>query len=122
MNRHLIKNIVAWLASLRSSEGVDLPDLPSSGRSSVEPLSNRIIGSLETFGSVSPLIDFRMLACLKQLWLFNPDLSQYVTNIVNLGNTGHQITVDAMNDQRAEAALSRINEAASRIYINVSST
>lgn len=104
----------AW-ASFRKVGGVELPP---DGRSSVEPLSDRIIGSLASLGSVSPLIDFQMLALLKQLWLFNPDLSQYVSNIVNLGNTGHQVTVDAASDQRAEAAVSRINEAAARIYKN----
>ncbi len=104
----------AW-ASFRRVGGVELPE---GGRSSVEPLSNRLIGSLEALGSVSPLIDFQMLACLKQLWIFNPDLSQYVSNIVNLGNTGHQITVEAGSDQRAEQAVKRVNETASRIYAN----
>jgi hypothetical protein len=59
-----------------------------------------------------------MLACLKQLRILNPDFSQFVSNLVNLGNTGHQIVVDASSDQRAEAALNRINESAARIYPN----
>lgn len=105
----------AAVAAFKRVGGLELPE---NGRSSVEPLSNRLIGSLESLGSVSPLIDFQMLACLKQLWIFNPDLAQYVSNIVNLGNTGHQVTVDAANDGLAEAAVNRINEAAARIYVN----
>jgi hypothetical protein len=104
----------AW-AALRRIDGMELPD---AGRSSVEPLSDRLNSLLNGLGSVSPIIDFQMLACLKQLWLFNPDLSQYVSNLVNLGNTGHQVTVDAANSSRAEATINRINESASRIYTN----
>ncbi|HEV7376484.1 MAG TPA: hypothetical protein VGN95_17360, partial [Pyrinomonadaceae bacterium] len=105
-----------WYASLKRVGGIELPD---DGRSSVEStLSGRIGATLDSFGSVSPVIDFELLRCLKHLWLFNPDLSQYVTNIVNLGNTGHQITVDARNSSLAEAALARINESAYRLYPN----
>ena len=105
-----------WVATLKRVEGIELPD---DGRSSVEStLSGRIGATLGAFGSVSPIIDFEMLRCLKHLWLFNPDLSQYVSNIVNLGNTGHQILVDAATSARAEQALARINESASRLYVN----
>jgi hypothetical protein len=105
-----------WVASLKRVGGIELPD---DGRSSVEStLSGRIGAALDSFGSVSPVIDFELLRCLKHLWLFNPDLSQYVSNIVNLGNTGHQITVDAQSSSLAEAALTRINESASRLYTN----
>jgi len=94
-------------------------ELPDSGRSSVEStLSDRIGDALNGFGTVSPLIDFQMLSLLKRLWLFNPDMSQFVSNIVYLGNTGHQIVIDAPSSQRAEAAQVRLNEAASRIYDN----
>lgn len=57
-----------------------------------------------------------MLAVLKNLWLYNPDFSQYVANIVNLGNPGHQLSVDARNDATAEAAVNRLNDSASRLY------
>lgn len=108
----------SWVLSLRRVEGIELPD---DGRSSVETtstLSGRIADSLSVFGTVSPVIDFEMLRCLKMLWLTNPDLSQYVANIVHLGNSGHQMVIDAPATSIAEAALTRINEAAARIYQN----
>ena len=105
-----------WLRSLRRGEAIPLPE---DGRSSVEStLGGRIGLALDGFGTVSPIIDFRMLELLKRLWLFSPDFSQYVANIVNLGNTGHQITVDAATPERAEAALARVNESAARLYAN----
>lgn len=101
--------------SLRRVGGIELPD---AGRSSIETTSGNISAYLQSLGSVSPVIDFEILRCLKNLWIFNPDFSQYVANIVNLGNTGHQLTIDTQNSTRAEAALARLNEAASRIYVN----
>ncbi|MEQ1644211.1 MAG: hypothetical protein ABL959_12260 [Pyrinomonadaceae bacterium] len=92
--------------------------LPPDGRSSDETLPGMMSSFNSMFGSVSPVVSFEMLATLKNLWLYNPDFSQYVANIVNLGNPGHQITIEAANDARAEAALNRINESASRIYPN----
>src|ERR1043165_9849462 len=110
--------IDACIVSLRRIQGSELPD---DGRSSVETtgtLAGRIQDSMGIFGTVSPVIDFEMLRCLKMLWLTNPDLSQYVANIVHLGNSGHQIVIDAPASTTAEAALTRINEAAARIYQN----
>ncbi len=105
-----------WIASLRSVGGIELPD---DGRSSVEGnLSDRLAGALSTFGSVSPYISFDMLRILKRLAVFNPDFSQYVQNFTNLANTGHTIVIDAPSSQRAEAAATRLNEAASRLYPN----
>jgi hypothetical protein len=110
---HRIK--AAWEA-LKRVGGIELPD---TGRSSVEgTLADRIAGALNGFGSVSPFINFEMLALLNRLSIFNPDFSQYVQNIVNLANTGHQIVIDAASSQRAEAAATRLNEAASRLYEN----
>ncbi|MBD0370319.1 MAG: hypothetical protein ICV60_05750 [Pyrinomonadaceae bacterium] len=106
-----------WLAaSLRRVGGMELPDM---GRSSVEgTLSDRLAGAMSGFGTVSPYISFEMLALLKRFSVFNPDFSQYVQNIINLANTGHKIVVDAPSSQRAEAAVTRLNEAASRLYEN----
>lgn len=92
-------------------------ELPETGRSSVEgTFADRLGSSLSFWGSVSPVVSFEMLAILKHLHVYNPDLSQYVSNVVNLANTGHQLTVDASSSRRAEAAIKRLNEAASRLY------
>ena len=103
-----------WVvASLRRFDGAELPD---NGRSSVEH-NQGTFGAL-AFGSVVPPFDLQILTTLKKLWLCNPDFSQHVSNSESLGNTGHTLTVDAVSDSQAEAALSRINEAAARIYQN----
>lgn len=91
-------------------------DLPPSGRSSDETLGSAMSGFVAQYGSISPVISFELLKTLKCLWLYNPDFSQYVANIVNLGNPGHSISVDARTDAGAEAAVARLNESASRIY------
>lgn len=101
------------IASFLVSGGLDLPD---GGRSSEETLSGAMSAYLGALGSVSPVVDFEMLKCLKRLWIYNPDMSQYVGNIVNLGNPGHQLSIDARTDAIAESAITRLNESASRIY------
>lgn len=94
-------------------------ELPPDGRSSIEcdlsTIINRYVGYV---GGVGSEIDFDVLRCLKRLWCSNPDFSQYVANIVNLGNPGHQLMIDAATGARAEAALKRLNAAAARIYQN----
>lgn len=100
-------------ATFRRLGGIELPD---AGRSSDESLGGAMAAFTAGFGSINPVIDFEMLKTLKCLWLYNPDVSQYVANIVNLGNPGHQISVEARTDAAVEQAVTRINESASRIY------
>ncbi len=104
-----------WLASFRRVDGIELPN---EGRSSVEKVAGAFGFGSAAIGSVLPEFNLDMLRTLKDLWLYNPDLSQSVSNIVNLGNTGHQITIDAANERIAETALQRVNESASRLYPN----
>lgn len=101
------------VAAFRDGGGLGLPE---GGRSSEESLGDRMSMFNSAFSSINPVVDFETLKTLKNLWLYNPDVSQYAANIVNLGNPGHQIVIDAANDAKAEAALNRINESASRIY------
>lgn len=102
----------AWV-TFRRSGGIELPD---SGRSSEETIGTAMSTFIASFGSLSPIIDFEMLKTLKCFWLYNPDFSQYVANIINLGNPGHQLSVEAASDAIAEKAVERLNEASSRIY------
>ncbi len=99
-----------------SFKGEGVINLPPRGRSSDESLPGLISSYLAQFGSITPVINFEMLRTLKCFWLYNPDFSQYIANIVNLGNPGHQLAIDAATDAVAEAALNRLNESASRIY------
>ncbi len=105
---------IAW-AAFRRIGGVDLPD---DGRSSEEDLKGKLSRSLERYSTISPVIDFELLKALRNYWIFNPDVSQYVGNIQNLGNNGHEVVIDASREANAEAALKRINETAARIYRN----
>ena len=100
-------------ATFRRLGGIELPD---SGRSSDETLHGAMSAYTSIFGSVSPVIDFEMLKTLKCLWLYNPDASQFVDNIVTLGNPGHSLSVEAASDAIAEKAVARLNESASRLY------
>lgn len=100
-------------ATFRRLGGIDLPD---NGRSSDETLNGAMSAYTTVFGSISPVIDFEMLKTLKCLWLYNPDVSQYVANIVNLGNPGHSLAVEAASDAIAEKAVTRLNESAGRLY------
>jgi hypothetical protein len=103
----------------RVTRRVNGMELPETGRSSVEgTLADRFGQSLAFYTSVSPVIDFEMLSLLKHLMIFNPDMSQYVANVVNLGNTGHNIVIEASSTRRTEQAVKRLNESASRLYKN----
>lgn len=103
---------IAW-AAFRAVGGIELPD---AGRSSDETLGGTMTAYAASFGSISPVIDFEMLKVLKCFWLYNPDFSQYIANIVNLGNPGHQLSVEAKSDATIEQAITRLNESSSRIY------
>ena len=103
---------IAW-AAFRGTGGVNLP---LNGRSSEETFTGMLSAYLAAFSTISPVIDPQMLATLKYFWLYNPDFSQYVANIVNLGNPGHQLSVEAATDAAAESAVNRLNESAARLY------
>jgi len=94
--------------------------LPPSGRSSVETtgFGGMMAAYLTGFAAVSPVIDWDILKTLKNFAIFNPDISQGIENIIDLGNTGHQLSVDAANASVAETAVNRLNETAARIYPN----
>lgn len=116
----IFRTIENWWASLRATPQAASAgfDLPSSGRSSAE--TNTLLDGVallnNRFGSVSPVINFELLSILKKLWLYNPDFSQFVENIQNLGNPGHDLIVDARTDAATEAAIQRLNEQSARIY------
>lgn len=112
--RQLYDRAVAALA--RRVDGIELPQ---EGRSSVDS-GDGIASGVMALGTVIPRISnlFSILTTLEKLSICNPDFSQLVGNIVALGNTGHQITVDAASDAIAEKALARINESAARLFPN----
>jgi hypothetical protein len=115
-NQGTIERLVNWVASFRRVDGVELPQ---DGRSSVDSGAGLAAGVL-AMGTVIPRVPhlFETLRSLEKFSVCNPDFSQVVGNMVALGNTGHTITVDASTEALADAALTRINEAAPRLYPN----
>lgn len=49
------------------------------------------------------------LEVMQTLSLVNPDVSQMVDNIVQLGNTGHKVLIEAENDSQKDAILEELN-------------
>lgn len=103
------------LAAFKGTAGIELP---ASGRSSEETFGNMLSAYLSSFSTIQPVIDFEMLKALKQMWLYNPDFSQSIAHIVNMGNTGHQISIEAKSDATIAAAMARMDETSVRIYPN----
>ena len=75
---------------------------------------NGIIGKLSGFYNFSAApFDLRSLEVLELLGMLNPDVSQALSIWVNLGNTGHEVEVEARNPQ---VVLDRLNELAATVY------
>jgi len=72
------------------------------------------IGTLTSFYNfANPTFPFEFLELLQPLGMFNPDVSQMLSQWVNLGNTGHEVAVESKNP---EAVLQRLNWLAANIY------
>ena len=72
------------------------------------------IGRLAGFyGIKDPKFPLEYLGVLEVLAIWNPDISQALSIIVNLGNTGHEIEVTG---GKAEAVVGRINDLAGSVY------
>lgn len=86
------------------------------GRQSVSTDDNMgsVLGRLAGFYSFESA-PFRLetLAVLRPLAIYNPDVAQTLSIWVNLGNTGHEVEVEAKNP---DAVLARLNELAGSVY------
>ncbi|KAK0039541.1 hypothetical protein Bpfe_031026 [Biomphalaria pfeifferi] len=105
-------------ALIQSFQAEKALPLPIDGRSSNETVGGAIGTALQTYSTVSPIVNFDALKLLKNFAIFNPDVSQFCDNIINLSNTGHNIQIDASSSSIAEQALNRLNETATRLYKN----
>lgn len=106
-------------AAFKRVGGIEIPDGDGKlGRSSDEHFGNNLSSILSKYQTVNPIFDLELLKVLKNFYIFNPDVSQFVSNLQNLANNGHSISVEASNDSIAENALARLNESATRIYRN----
>lgn len=90
------------------------PDVRPGQVSIPDPTITNVIGRLAGFYAfANPTFPFEFLEILQPLGIFNPDISQALSIWVNLGNTGHEISVDAKNP---EPVLQRLNWLAANIY------
>lgn len=81
------------------------------------PLLARLNTDQELYNFVIPKhFPFEMYDLLTNLTLQNPDLRQAVGHIVQLGNTGHLISVQADNDSQIDAAVARIEKMGNQIF------
>jgi len=69
----------------------------------------------EQLSIVNPKIPLEFLEIIEKLCLTNPDFGQALNNTIRLGNTGHEITVDAGRDSIIKEASERLKKLAARI-------
>jgi hypothetical protein len=100
---------MSWWPFARKSPVVD------AGQVSVpEDQISGVISRLSGFYSFTEApFPLEFLDVLEPLAIFNPDISQALQIWVNLGNTGHELAVEARNPQ---AALDRLNSLAASVY------
>ncbi len=61
------------------------------------------------YGEMAPTFPFEFIKLLSWLAIYHPDVSQTVKKIVSLGNTGHELEINAKTDAAAEAAADELN-------------
>jgi hypothetical protein len=89
--------------------------LPQNGRQSSD--SNNTLSNFNSkYNYINPIFDTELLQTIQNLALFNPDFTQFVNQMISLGNQGHQIKVKASNGQQIEAVVNRINERSANLY------
>lgn len=91
-----------------------LPDVRPGQESVSDDTITGVIGRLAGFYNFSTApFNLEALQVLELLGMFNPDVSQALSVWVNLGNTGHDVEVEARNPQ---AVLDRLNGLAATCY------
>lgn len=91
-----------------------LPQVEPGQQSVQEDSMDSAVGRLAGFyGFESAPFRLETLSVLRPLAIYNPDVAQALSIWVNLGNTGHEVEVEARNP---EAVLARLNELAGSVY------
>lgn len=101
-------------------EEVKSADLPA-GRVSIEETVTfaQLIKELSVeFSSSTSKFPIEYLEVMQNLSLVNPDVSQAVDNIVQLGNSGHKVLIETSNDKQQELILQQINDFNSTAFHN----
>ncbi len=100
---------MSWWPFARKNTTVDVGQV-SIPEDEISGVIGKLAGFYAFAGAPFPL---EFLGVLESLAIFNPDISQALQIWVNLGNTGHELTVEARNPQ---AALDRLNALAASVY------
>lgn len=92
-------------------------DLPT-GRISVEEtdLSELLKSFVADYSAVKSKFPIDLLEVMQNLSIANPDVSQMVDNIVQLGNTGHNVVVTAANDTQQNRVMDEISRIATTVF------
>ncbi|BCS55186.1 hypothetical protein [Geobacter sp. SVR] len=101
---------MSWWRFARKTPAVDVGQI-SVPEDQITGVLGKLAGFYSFVGAPFPL---EFLDVLEPLSIFNPDISQALQIWVNLGNTGHELTVEARNPQ---AALDRLNALAASVYL-----
>lgn len=77
-----------------------------------------ISGAKDYLSYLSPGVPPELLELISKLCLIDANFAQAISNIVYLGNNGHQIVVTASSKLQIRKALKRLNELGARIQID----
>jgi hypothetical protein len=90
--------------------------LPQNGRQSVDSNAGYLAAFNSKYGYINPIFDAELLQTIQNLALYNPDFTQFVNQMISLGNQGHTISVQAATSQNIESVITRINERSANLY------
>ncbi len=65
---------------------------------------------------IKPVVDVTVQRAINALSIVNPDVSQMVNNVIQLGNTGHFVEVIGGQSQQVKSAIDRVKDLSTRIY------
>jgi hypothetical protein len=88
----------------------------TAGRISVESFKTYFDRYQQEYNFLDPEIPGYIIEAIEKFAIINPDFSQHVKNIINLGNTGHTLEIVADDEETVRKAESRINDLARTIY------
>ncbi|HNX59296.1 MAG TPA: hypothetical protein PKK43_09355, partial [Spirochaetota bacterium] len=94
------------------SSTAQIPEDMSGDRAIRGGLTTAAEGFLSAYGEVSPSYPIVFIDLLKLLAIVNPDVSQTVQKITELGNVGHSLDIKAAGDTAAGIALDELNNLA----------
>lgn len=86
---------------------VSVPDLPT--------LQQLLSLARSNLAIVDPRVPVNFLDIIEKFCLSNPDFSQVLSHYVNMGNTGHELSIVGADEATIEQALNRLNVVAARI-------